>query len=117
MQASFQVNSIVGIMVIMLVMIVLIMMLYGIRHLIFTLNRLIGHQRHPYIDVSVANWPVLTVFIAAHNEEKVIAGCMEALLNTDYPADRLKIIPVNDRSSDGTAAIIDKFKADSFTIF
>ena len=98
-------------MVIMLVMIVLIMMLYGIRHLIFTLNRLIGHQRHPYIDVSVANWPVLTVFIAAHNEEKVIAGCMEALLNTDYPADRLKIIPVNDRSSDGTAAIIDKFKA------
>lgn len=111
MQASFQANPIVGIMVITLVAIVLIMMLYGIRHFIFTMNRLVGRQRHPYIDVAVANWPVLTVFIAAHNEEKVIAGCIEALLNTDYPADRLKIIPVNDRSSDGTATIIDQYKA------
>ena len=111
MQASFEATPIAGIMAIMLVMIVLIMMLYGIRHLIFTVNRLVGRQRHPYIDIAVANWPLLTVYIAAHNEEKVIAGCIEALLNTDYPADRLKIIPVNDRSSDGTAAIIDHYKA------
>ena len=95
----------------LLVAIVVIMALYGIRHFLFTMNRLTGTQRHPYIDISVARWPMLTVFIAAHNEEKVIAGCIEALLNTDYPADRLKIIPVNDRSKDGTQAIIDSFAA------
>ncbi|MBC7548941.1 MAG: glycosyltransferase family 2 protein [Polaromonas sp.] len=92
-----------------LFVIVLIMMVYGVRHMIFTLNRLIGRQRHPYIDVAVAQWPMITVFIAAHNEEKVIAGCIEALLNTDYPANRLKIIPVNDRSKDRTAQIIDHY--------
>jgi cellulose synthase/poly-beta-1,6-N-acetylglucosamine synthase-like glycosyltransferase len=93
----------------LLFLIVILMALYGARHFMFTLNRLIGKQRHPYIDISVARWPMITVFIAAHNEEKVIAGCIEALLNTDYPSDRLKIIPVNDRSKDRTAQIIDSY--------
>ena len=95
----------------LLFVIVIIMMLYAVRHFIFTMNRLVGVQRHPYIDIAVARWPMITVFIAAHNEEKVIAGCIEALLNTDYPADRLKIIPVNDRSKDRTGAIIDSYVA------
>ena len=90
-------------------LIVLIMMAYGVRHMLFTLNRLFGHQRHPYIDIDTAQWPQITVFIAAHNEEKVIAGCMDALLRTDYPSDRVKIVPVNDRSQDGTRAIIDAY--------
>ena len=32
---------------------------------------------------------------------------MDALLLTDYPPERVKIVPVNDRSQDGTRAIID----------
>ena len=52
---------------------------------------------------------MITVFIAAHNEEKVIAGCLDALLDSDYPQERLKIIPVNDRSQDGTARIVDDY--------
>ncbi|MDP3170419.1 MAG: glycosyltransferase family 2 protein, partial [Polaromonas sp.] len=95
----------------LLFLIVVTMMIYGVRHFMFTMNRLTGVQRHPYIDIAVARWPMITVFIAAHNEEKVIAGCIEALLNTDYPADRLKIIPVNDRSKDGTGEIIDSYVA------
>ena len=93
----------------LLFLIVLIMMLYGVRHFMFTMNRLTGKQRHPYIDITVARWPMITVFIAAHNEEKVIAGCIEALLNTDYPPEYLKIIPVNDRSKDATGSIIDHY--------
>lgn len=89
--------------------IVLILMIYCVRHLVFTINRLVGEQRHPYIDIDVAQWPMITVFIAAHNEEKVIAGCIEALLNTNYPLEKLKIIPVNDRSSDSTAEIINHY--------
>lgn len=90
-------------------LIVLILMIYCIRHIVFTVNRLLGEQRHPYIDIDIAQWPMITVFIAAHNEEKVIAGCIEAMLNTNYPLERLKIIPVNDRSSDATADIINHY--------
>ena len=93
----------------LLLMVVAVMMLYGVRHFIFTMSRLAGVQRHPFIDITVADWPQITVFIAAHNEEKVIAGCIEALLNTDYPQDRLKIVPVNDRSADRTQQVIDDF--------
>ena len=54
-------------------LIVLLMMAYGVRHVLFTVSRLYGHQRHPYIDIDTADWPRITVFIAAHNEEQVIA--------------------------------------------
>ena len=84
---------------------------YGLRHLLFSLNRLFGRQRHPYLDVDVANWPRVTVFIAARDEERVIAGCLEAVLASDYPLDRLKIVPVNDRSSDRTGEIIEEYRS------
>ncbi|WP_326940120.1 glycosyltransferase family 2 protein [Actimicrobium sp. GrIS 1.19] len=97
----------VAMMAALLFMIVIVMMIYAARHVLFTLNRLFGKQRHPYIDIECASWPMITVLIAAHNEEKVIAGCIEALLDTNYPAHRLKIVPVNDRSTDRTRDIID----------
>lgn len=111
MPNTFSAYPVASVMASILFLIVVIMMLYGVRHFMFTMNRLTGKQRHPYIDVAIARWPMITVFIAAHNEEKVISGCIEALLNTDYPPDRLKIIPVNDRSKDATMAIIDSYVA------
>ena len=111
MPTLFSAYPIASVMASMLFLIVVIMMLYGVRHFMFTINRLTGKQRHPYIDIAVARWPMITVFIAAHNEEKVIAGCIEALLNTDYPPECLKIIPVNDRSKDATGSIIDGYVA------
>ena len=87
--------------------IVLLICVYTVRHYLFTLNRLFGFQRHPYIDVDTADWPHVTVLIAAHNEEKVIAHCLNALIEVNYPADRLIIMPVNDRSKDRTREIID----------
>lgn len=91
--------------------VICVMVVYAVRHGVLTLNRLLGKQRHPYLDIDQANWPEITVFIAAHNEEKVIAGCLQALLNSNYPPDRLKLVPVNDRSGDGTKAIIDAWSA------
>jgi cellulose synthase/poly-beta-1,6-N-acetylglucosamine synthase-like glycosyltransferase len=85
----------------------LLICIYTARHYFFTLNRLFGRQRHPYIDVETANWPAVTVLVAAHNEEAVIADILKALLEVDYPAELLTIIPVNDRSTDRTREIID----------
>jgi hypothetical protein len=39
-----------------------------VRHMVFTVNRLVGRQRHPYIDVAIAQWPQITVFIATRKK-------------------------------------------------
>ena len=87
----------------------LLICVYTVRHYFFTLSRLFGKQRHPYLDLECADWPAITVLIAAHNEEAVVADILKALLEVDYPADRLTILPVNDRSTDRTREIIDEF--------
>ncbi|GAB2479313.1 MAG: glycosyltransferase family 2 protein [Comamonas sp.] len=92
-----------------LLLIVALEALYTLRHYVFTFHRLFARQRPLYAGIEQAHWPHVTVFIAAHNEEAVIAGCIEALLQVDYPRDRLVIMPVNDRSSDGTRQIIDRY--------
>ena len=89
--------------------IVSIICVYTARHYWFTLNRLFGFQRHPYIDIDTADWPRVTVLVAAHNEEKVIANILGALMTVKYPGDRMLVVPVNDRSTDRTREIIDEF--------
>src|SRR5437764_11743893 len=89
--------------------VILFICIYTVRHFCFTLNRVMGGQRHPYIDVDTADWSAVTVLIAAHNEEAVVADILRALLEVDYPKDKLVIVPVNDRSKDRTREIIDGF--------
>ncbi len=47
-------------------------------------------------------WPMLTVLVAAYNEEAVIAAKIENLLDQDYPRDRVEVLVVSDASDDGT---------------
>ena len=96
-------------MIYLLFAIVTAICLYTVRHYFFTLNRLFGFQRHPYIDTDTADWPNVTVLVAAHNEEKVVAHILTALMDVRYPEDRLLVVPVNDRSTDRTREIIDGF--------
>jgi cellulose synthase/poly-beta-1,6-N-acetylglucosamine synthase-like glycosyltransferase len=95
----------------MLALIVVMLMVFTVRHYVFTFARLFGRQRQPYLDIEAGNWPRVVVFIAAHNEELVIADSLTALLEVDYPADRLILMPVNDRSTDNTRMIIDRIAA------
>lgn len=94
-----------------LAIIIGLIVVYTLRHYMFTLNRLFGRQRHPYINIDTAQWPSVTVMVAAHNEEAVIGHSLEALMEVHYPRDRLKVIVVNDRSTDGTRAIVDSYAA------
>ena len=89
-------------------LLLVLLTVYAVRHYVFTLNRLFGVQRHPYASVVSADWPAVTIFVAAHNEEAVIADCLRNLMAVDYPRDRLVVMPVNDRSSDRTREIIDE---------
>ena len=91
--------------------VIALVLVYTVRHYYFTFNRLFGDQRHPYIDIDGGQWPTVTVLVAAHNEEAVIADSLRALLEVDYPHDRIRIMPVNDRSQDRTRDIIDDIAA------
>ncbi|MDO5626227.1 MAG: glycosyltransferase family 2 protein [Pseudomonadota bacterium] len=95
----------------LLLCILVFLLVYAIRHYVFTLNRLYARQNPLYAHIEQAVWPRVAVFIAAHNEEAVVAGCIQSLLRCAYPHDRLVIMPVNDRSTDQTRAIIDGFVA------
>ena len=92
-----------------LYLIVGLIVIYTIRHYIFTLNRLFGRHRQPYVDIGSAPWPAVAVFVPCHNEEKVIGHMLDALLAADYPPDRLLVVPINDRSTDRTAQVVDDY--------
>ena len=47
--------------------------------------------------------PTVSVIVAAHNEELVIARRLENLLALDYPAGKLQLVVTSDASLPGTA--------------
>lgn len=55
---------------------------------------------------SIAEYPMVTVMVPAHNESIVIRKTMEALLKFDYPKDKYEIIVINDNSSDDSAQVL-----------
>ncbi|MBC5763889.1 glycosyltransferase [Ramlibacter albus] len=57
-------------------------------------------------DMLPAGAPKVSVIVAALNEEATIEPAMRSLLALDYP--NLEIVAVNDRSTDGTGAILDR---------
>ncbi len=101
-------HALVGILKCLFGLTVFIVLVYTIRHYVFTIQRLFGRQSQVYLDVTHAQWPRITVMVAAHNEEKVIADSLRALLDVDYPIERMTIVPINDRSVDRTRDIIDE---------
>ncbi len=63
----------------------------------------------PFSHATPTHWPTVAILVAAHNEEKVIASCLDHLLKLDYPSALLQIVVINDRSSDATGAIVDSY--------
>jgi cellulose synthase/poly-beta-1,6-N-acetylglucosamine synthase-like glycosyltransferase len=58
------------------------------------------------VDAAFPDLPSCTILIPAHNEEKVIRATVEAMTRLEYPRDRLRIVVINDGSSDRTRDIV-----------
>lgn len=71
------------------------------------------HTRRNRTFVPAADLPFVSVLIPAHNEAKVIGKTLEAMLESDYDKDQYEIIVINDNSSDNSAEILERIKADN----
>ena len=66
------------------------------------------------VDGQSFSYPSCSILIPAHNEEKVIGATIESMLKLDYPKKKLRIIVINDGSTDTTKKIIERYaKRDS----
>lgn len=52
------------------------------------------------------DFPKVSVLVAARDEEKNIAACLQALVKQDYPIEQIEVLVGNDDSSDRTGDII-----------
>ncbi|MBU0477489.1 glycosyltransferase [bacterium] len=55
------------------------------------------------------NLPFVSVIVPVYNGEKIIEGCIESLLDQDYPRDKYELIVVDNNSRDKTAQIIRRY--------
>jgi cellulose synthase/poly-beta-1,6-N-acetylglucosamine synthase-like glycosyltransferase len=55
-------------------------------------------------------FPSITFLVPAYNEEKNIRKCLDSLASLNYPKEKLKIIVIDDGSTDNTGKIVKEYK-------
>ena len=55
--------------------------------------------------------PLVSVVIPVRNEGRAIAGCLDAVLGQDYPAQQLEVLVVDGGSHDDTVAVVERYIA------
>ena len=69
----------------------------------------IGLRKNNHPRTESRSEPTVSIIVAARNEEHHIEECLSSLVQVDYPQEKIEVIVVNDRSTDRTPAIIEKF--------
>ena len=72
--------------------------------------RCIADLTNPQWDEQLDSAPLVSVIVPARNEQAEIENCLRSLIAQDYQA--IKIIAVNDRSTDKTGSIMDRLAAE-----
>jgi cellulose synthase/poly-beta-1,6-N-acetylglucosamine synthase-like glycosyltransferase len=85
------------------------LLLYAVRHYLLGYSRLRIRKPKDSMELVGFHMPRVTVLIPMHNEERVAADILQALVDSDYDWEKLEVIPINDRSEDKTQEIIDGF--------
>ena len=79
-------------------------MVAGVRHL-----RLLSQKKGTLSPKNEGKLPKVSILVPVKNEEKVIGRLLRALLNLDYPLQKMEIIIVNDGSTDKTVEICEEY--------
>ncbi len=70
-----------------------------------------SRKRESETIIHYSDWPFVSIVIPAYNEEKQIAGAIDALLAQDYAKERLQILILSDASTDATDAIVRQYES------
>ena len=73
------------------------------------LNYVRSMKEQKAVDETKFTYPSCTVLIPAHNEEKVIAATLESMLKLNYPKNKIRIMVINDGSTDSTKRIVARY--------
>src|SRR3990172_764012 len=73
------------------------------------INYMASMKEKKAVDNTAFKYPSCSILIPAHNEEKVIGATIESMLNLNYPKNKLRIIVINDGSTDSTKKIIERY--------
>ena len=65
---------------------------------------------HPYKHENLKKLPAVSIVISAYNEAKSIAAKLDNILSLEYPRDRFETVIASDGSTDGTDAIVERYK-------
>lgn len=60
-----------------------------------------------------ASWPTVTVVMPCRNEAAHIEACLTAVMDFDYPEDRIGVVVVDGMSDDGTCKILQRLAAET----
>jgi len=79
----------------------------GYPLLLWVMGRLRGGR--PAEPPANGSWPLVSISIAAYNEETQVRELIKSLLALDYPRDRLQVLITSDGSTDGTDGIVSEY--------
>ena len=82
----------------------LVALLYGLQIILFAIAA--SKARYPSDPTFL---PTVSIIIAARNEETNIRRCLESITRLTYPLHLLKVLVVDDRSTDATPSIVREF--------
>jgi chlorobactene glucosyltransferase len=96
--------------VVLTVFSVLVAMLWTSRHVMIYRQQHSGRSLGPDSPGPGSDPPLVSVVVAAKDEEACIERCVRSMLDQDYP--NFEMIVCNDRSDDNTAAIVEQIAAE-----
>ncbi|MBI4163381.1 MAG: glycosyltransferase family 2 protein [Candidatus Aenigmarchaeota archaeon] len=87
-----------------------ILIYFFLFYSIFYLLTFFTNKRRFFADPKPRKYPSVSIILPAFNEEKNIAKAIKSVLSQNYPKNKLKVIVVDDGSTDKTVEIASKFK-------
>jgi cellulose synthase/poly-beta-1,6-N-acetylglucosamine synthase-like glycosyltransferase len=86
--------------------VIVIWFMLGYQFILFLLGYQYGFRakrQQKKLEEKPIELPAISLMVPAHNESIVINETLQALLNLNYPSDRIEILVINDGSTDDTA--------------
>ncbi len=81
---------------------ILVLIIFTNRYLFGSLARMLDKRTQPGFGQDPEVWPEVTIVVPVFNEGKTVVDTARSFAALDYPSDKLKVVFVDDVSTDGT---------------